>query len=139
VEFLRWFSYLEGIFRDFSCWLYLTARENKSLVGDSAHAPTRVICSADTKNASTVCNCGGDRADFHAATDEVVINAKDELAWRGANVSGVGNCVQFARGGCTAVSLPVDLPRQLLGDFFWQFLMGLLIGGRLGSHRVHAL
>jgi hypothetical protein len=80
VEFLRWFVYLEGIFHDFSCRLYLAAWEDKSLVGDSTGVLTRVICGADPRSASTVYNCGGDRAVFHAATEEVVVNAEDVLA-----------------------------------------------------------
>jgi hypothetical protein len=59
-------------------------------------APTRVICGADTGSASAVREYGKDRAVFHAVTEEIVINAKDVLVWRGANVSGVGNCVWFA-------------------------------------------
>jgi hypothetical protein len=96
MEFLRWFLYLEGIFGNFSCLLYLAAWENKLLVGDLTDAPTRVICGANPRSASPVCNCGGDIAVFHAAMEEVVVNAKDVLAWRRVNVSHVGNCVQFA-------------------------------------------
>jgi hypothetical protein len=95
LEFLRWSLYLEGTFCDFCCLLYLATREDKLLVGDLTSALTRVICGADSRSASTVCNCGGARAVFHATTEEVVVSAKDVLAWRGANVSSVGNCVQF--------------------------------------------
>ncbi len=66
------------------------------LIGASTGAPTRVVCGADTGSASTVHNRGGDKAVFHATTEEIVVDAKDVLAWRGANVSGVGNCVWFA-------------------------------------------
>ena len=66
------------------------------LVGTMNGAPTRVVCSADTGSASTVRNRGGDRAVFHAALEEVIVDTEDVLAWRGANVSGVGNCVWFA-------------------------------------------
>jgi hypothetical protein len=65
------------------------------LVGDSTGAPTRVICSADSRSASAVCNCGGDRAIFHATMEDVVIDSEDVLAWRRTNVRCVGNCVQF--------------------------------------------
>ena len=98
------------------------------LVGDLAGAPTRVVCGANTGNASAVCNCGGDRAIFHATLEEIVVNADDILAWRGANVSGIGNCVLFACGDCTAVSLPVDclhlLVSDFVGNFWWECLLG---------------
>jgi hypothetical protein len=96
VEFVCWSLHLEGIFCDFSCQLYLAAWEDKLLVGDSTGAPTRVICGADTRSASTARDHGGDRAVFHAAPEEIVVNAKDVLDWRGENVSGVGNFVWFA-------------------------------------------
>jgi hypothetical protein len=96
VEFLCLSLYLAGIFHDFSCQLYLPAQEDKLLVEDLTSAPTCVICGADTRSANAVGNHGGDRAIFHAATEEIVVNAEDILAWRGANVSGVGNCVWFA-------------------------------------------
>jgi hypothetical protein len=66
------------------------------LVGTMNGAPTRVVCSADTGSASTVRNRGGDRAVFHATMEEIVVNAEEVLAWGGANVSSVGNCVWFA-------------------------------------------
>ncbi len=72
--------YLEGIFQDFSCQLYLAAWEDKSLVGDLTGALTHVVCGADTGSASAVHYCGGDRAVFHATMEEIVVNAKDILA-----------------------------------------------------------
>ncbi len=66
------------------------------LVGASTGALTRVICDADTGSASAVRGRGGDRDVFHAVMEEIVINAKDILAWRGVSVSDVGNCVWFA-------------------------------------------
>ncbi len=76
--------------------MYLTTQEDKSLVGDLTGEPAHVICGTNPGSASAVCNCRGDRAVFHAATEEVIANAKDVLVWRGANVSGIGNCVRFA-------------------------------------------
>jgi hypothetical protein len=73
VEFVCCSLYLEWIFHNFSCQLYLAAREDKLLVGDSTGAPTRVVCGANTNGASTVCNCGGDRAVFPAITEEIVM------------------------------------------------------------------
>ncbi len=80
MEFLHWFLYLEGIFCDFRCLHYLAAWEDKLLVGGSAGAPTCVVCGADPRSASAVCNSGGNRAVFHAAAEEVIVNAKDILA-----------------------------------------------------------
>jgi hypothetical protein len=59
-------------------------------------APTCVVCGADTGSASAVRDRGEVIAVFNALMEEIVVNAKDILAWRGANVSGVGNCVWFA-------------------------------------------
>ncbi len=58
--------------------------------------PTHVICGAGTRSASAVRNHGGNRAIFNAATGEIAIDAKNVLAFRGGNVSGVGICVRFA-------------------------------------------
>ena len=84
------------MFCDFSCLLYLAAWEDKLLVGGSAGAPACVICGANPRSASAVCNSGGNKAVFHAATEEVVVNAKDVLAWMWENVSSIGNYVRFA-------------------------------------------
>ncbi len=79
MEFLHWVSYLEGIFRDFSCLLYLAAQEDKLLVGGSAGALTCVVCLSDPRSASAICYSGGDRAVFHAAMKKVVVDTEDIL------------------------------------------------------------
>jgi hypothetical protein len=48
VEFVCCSSYFEGIFHNFSCPLYLTAWDDKSLVEESTSAPTRVISAVPT-------------------------------------------------------------------------------------------
>jgi hypothetical protein len=60
----------------------------------------------------------GDRAVFHAATEEVVGNAKDVLAWRWANVSSVGNCVLSVCG--ERVVLPrLGAPVEMVAGLSW--------------------
>jgi hypothetical protein len=88
--------HLEGIFRNFGGLFYLTTLEDKLLVGGSAGVPTCVICGANPRSASTVCNSGGDRAVFHAAAEEVVVDAKEILSWIKESVGSIGHCVWFA-------------------------------------------
>ncbi len=102
------------------------------LVGGLAGAPTFVVCGTNPRSASAVCNGGGDRAVFHAATEEVVVNAKEVLVWRWSNVSSIGNCVWFVCSGCTPVSSLVDPPRPSLGDFVCNFLWDCWLGDNWG-------